>query len=501
LFEHQTVAQLATVVRQPDAAVAEQGDLTGETLMTPVQHWLLEQGIAEVRHFNQSVMLEVPNAVDPGALADSVAAITRHHDALRLRFEHNGTEWQARYAPATTPVPLERYDLGHVAAPQMASAIEELAASIQGGLDIAAGPCVRVALFDLGGGRAKRLLFAVHHLVVDGVSWRVLLEDFWTAYSQRVAGRNVALPPKTASFRQWASSVHDHADSPETRDELEMWLEQVDDMSVEIPTDATGPNTVASVDTVTMALDVATTRSVLTEAPTATRTHIDDVLLAALGRTLTAWCGRDTVCVDLERHGREELSDDIDLSRTVGWLTNIAPARLTIHQDETPAASVRSIAAQVGRRRFRGIGFGALRYVSSDERVRERLAALPPRALSFNYLGQFGRGGQAQTGGIGAAPESPGPMRHRDGERTHLVEVNGSVVRDCLTFEWTFSRNLHSFSTIHALAEAMCDELRSLVATLSTTGPSVPSATDYPAARLTQHDLDTVLRQLRHAPP
>ncbi len=240
-------------------------------------------------------------------------------------------------------------------------------------------------------------------------------------------------PDKTSSVRDWAQHLLEHAAAPATLDELEWWNEQADADTVAIPVRDSGSNRVRDVDVVEADLDPPTTRAVLTTVPGVIGGHVDDVLVAALVRTVTRWCGRDTISIDVEAHGREELAPHLDVSRTVGWLTAISPARCTVQHDETFAESARSIGARLATRPHRGIGYGVLRYLSPDPGVRAQLAALPPRPISFNYLGQFGgHGDAAGDGAIRAAPEPAGPMRHPDGARAHLIEVDASVVGERL---------------------------------------------------------------------
>ena len=169
---------------------------------------------------------------------------------------------------------------------------------------------------------------------------------------------------------------------------------------------------------------------------------------------------------------------------------------LHVQDDETFAESARSIGATLATRPHRGIGFGVLRYLSPDPGVRDQLAALPPRPISFNYLGQFGgHGDAAGDGTIHAAPEPAGPMRHPDGVRAHLIEVDASVVGERLTFRWSYSRELHDHSRIRDLADDVCTELRRAVADLD---GAAPERSRFPAAGVAQRDLDTVFARLNH---
>jgi non-ribosomal peptide synthase protein (TIGR01720 family) len=236
-------------------------------------------------------------------------------------------------------------------------------------------------------------------------------------------------------------------------------------------------------------LDEARTRALLTKVPSITGAHIDDVLVAALAIAVTEWTGHHAVSIDLEGHGREDIAADIDLSRTVGWFTSIAPVRVEADADEPFVDTVRSVGRTLARRRHRGIGFGALRYLSSDPRIRSELAAMPDRPISFNYLGQLGR--TRPGGGVRGAPESAGPMRHPLGRRVHMIEVDSSVSNDQMSITWHYCRDLHRASTIERVAAAMGRVLQRAA------DDAINSTHAFPAAGVDPAEVDAVLSRLR----
>ncbi|WP_343283594.1 condensation domain-containing protein, partial [Streptomyces sp. CS014] len=440
VFDHPTVAGLASVAGV-ESVRAEQGVVTGEAPLTPIQSWFYGLDLPERNHFNQSVLLDV-TGMDRVALAAAVEALFTHHDALRLRSD--GTRlWFAE------PDGQGLEDAGG-----------RTADDVQASLDLVNGPVARFVLLP-----GDRLLVAVHHMAVDGVSWRILLEDLAAAY------QGAPLPAKTTSFKEWATRLQQAGDPAE-----EVYWDTVP--AAVLPVDhPDGENTVASAESVAVELDEAETRALLTEVPAAYRTQINDVLLTALAQTLAGWTGQETVTVALEGHGREELFDDVDVSRTVGWFTSLFPVALAPGGQE-PGSALKAVKEQLRAVPRRGVGYG----------LTHDLTALPAD-LSFNYLGRMDSGGTAE-GPLGMADEPIGAPAASTGERAFAIEVIGSVAAGRLTLAWTYSSNLHDKVTVEGLAEDFVLRLRALIEHCLTPDAGGLTPSDVPLATLDQAGLD-----------
>ncbi|HXO22158.1 MAG TPA: amino acid adenylation domain-containing protein, partial [Thermoanaerobaculia bacterium] len=318
LFERPTVALLAEVA-QVARIDAEQGPVDGPAPLTPIQRFFFEQELEEPDHFNQAVILETPADLDIGVLAAALATLVRHHDALRLRFVREGADWHQFHAPAPEPAsaaPLTAIDLSPLPARSRRPAMARAMAAAQRGLDLARGPLLRAVWFDLGPRSVGRLLVAVHHLVVDGISWQILLEDLETAYQQLAAGREAELPAKTVSWRRWAELLSWQVRSGALKEELAFWLAQPAE-AMPLPVDGPGgANTVGRSASLSLELSFEETEALLLAAPAAYRTGVADLLLTALVQAFARWTGEDRLLLHLEGHGREEILDDLDLSRT-----------------------------------------------------------------------------------------------------------------------------------------------------------------------------------------
>ncbi|HYN84226.1 MAG TPA: amino acid adenylation domain-containing protein, partial [Pyrinomonadaceae bacterium] len=364
LFQHQTVAGLAAVAGEAAPVEAEQGVVVGPVPLTPIQHWFFEQELRDPHHFNQSVMLEVDASLAPEIPEQAWNHLLRRHDALRLRFERDERGWRQTNAGPES-VSFARVDLSALAGDEQRAALEAEAARLQARLHLTEGPLVRVALFDLGASVGRRLIVVIHHLAVDGVSWRVLLSELDAACRQLARGEEIQLPPKTTSFKQWAERLSRHARSPELKAELEYWRGVAGANTGRLRVDRPeGGNSVASAKTVTVSLDAETTSALLVEAPKAYNTQVNDLLLTALAASLAARGGSPTLLVDLEGHGREDLFDGVDLSRTVGWFTSVFPVVLDAGASDEPGAALKAVKEHLRMIPSRGVGYGLLRYLS-----------------------------------------------------------------------------------------------------------------------------------------
>jgi amino acid adenylation domain-containing protein/non-ribosomal peptide synthase protein (TIGR01720 family) len=464
IFQHQTIAELAAVATTFKTLKAFQGLVTGSLPLTPIQHRFFAQNLSEPHHFNQAFLLLFPPTLNPDLLQQALQQLLLHHDALRLRFNQTEAGWQQFNVLPDEIVPFSLIDLSTLQEEALSQTIESTSSQLQASLNLNSGPLLRVALFHLGTQKPSRLLLVIHHLAVDGVSWRILLEDLQTAYQQLESGKPIQLPAKTTSFKHWAEKLTQYAQSPAATKELTYWSNISTPKITHLPVDSKGgANTKASARSVKVSLTSDETRALLQGIHKAYHTQINDILLTALVQVLATWSGSESVIIDLEGHGREEILPDVDLSRTVGWFTTIFPVHLELKATENLPDAIESIKEQLRAIPNRGISYGVLRYLSRDAEITSQLFSLPQAEVSFNYLGQFDWGMQSDSF-IKLASESVGSEHSQLGHRSHLLEINGLVVENQLQLEWTYSENFHTHTTIESLAQDFAASLRTLIA-------------------------------------
>ncbi|NVJ24881.1 amino acid adenylation domain-containing protein [Myxococcus sp. AM011] len=486
LFQNPTVARLATVAGTRLTVQAEQGPVVGPVALTPIQHWFFELELEEPHHWNMSLMFEARTGLDASLLERALAQVVEHHDALRLRFARKEDGWhQTSVAPGAL-VEVARVDLSAVPLEAMGPALERCALELQQSLSLES-TLVRGVLLERGPGLSARLMLAVHHLAVDAVSWRILLEDLATAYASLAEGGEVRLPPKTTSFQVWARGLEALARSEKLLAEREWWLERPWVEAARLPRDfPEGLNTEATASTVRVSLDAEQTKALMHDVPKAWHTQAQDPLLTALAQALTAWTGRSVALVDVEGHGREEVLPGADVSRTVGWFTRVFPALLDLREARGPGEALRVVKESLRAVPTQGMGWGLLRYVTKDA----ALEALPSAEIGFNHLGQVD--GIVGTGGpFGLAPESDG-LRQRAGSsrRPYLLDVTSVVREGRLEVTWTFSEAVHRRETVAAVAEDFVVRLVALVAAARAPDAGGHSPSDFPLAKVKQSQLD-----------
>jgi amino acid adenylation domain-containing protein/non-ribosomal peptide synthase protein (TIGR01720 family) len=490
LFQNPTIASLAVLASgQQVKTHAEQGTLTGPVPLGPIQRWFLAQNFPEPHHWNQSFVFEATRRLDRAHVEGAVRALLGQHDALRLKFMRAAREWRQEYAPESGAVQVVFHDFSKVVDAELASAIEHALGELQASLALERGELIRVACLECGAGRSPRLAFIVHHLAVDGVSWRILLEDFERAYLRLERGEPAALGPKTTSYRRWAERTIEFAGSAAVDSERDYWMSVPAAPVARVPLDSAegGPNSEASSDMVATRLGPEQTRALLQQVPRAYGTQINDALLAALAGAGAAWTGGDRILVDLEGHGREDIGEDVDLSRTVGWFTAVFPVELELPREASLADSIRSVKEKLRGVPRKGLGYGALRHLRADA----GLAARPRAEIVFNYLGQFDQviAGSAL---LRFAREASGSWHSPHGTRTHAIEVLALVVDGELEIRWIYSRNLHRRATVEQLAAAYVRRLTDNVEHCASLKARSYTPSDFPLARVDQPTLDAL---------
>lgn len=429
-------------------------------------------------------------------LKQAVQQLLVHHDALRLRFTLSDGWQQVNAAVEETAVPFTVIDLSEFSTEEQRSHLEITAAKLQTSLNLAEGPIIRVALFQLGNDKPGRLLIIIHHLAIDGVSWRILLEDLATVYQQLSQGETIQLPAKTTAFKDWAYRLVEYSQSEAIASEWNYWLAQsrnVASLPVDYPL-TKKPNTVASAAQVTVSLSLEQTQALLQDVPPVYNTQINDVLLTALVQAFYEWTGKRSLLVNLEGHGREELFENADLSRTVGWFTTVYPVCLELGKIEHLGETLKLVKEQLRQLQNRGINYNILQYLSQDTTKRLQLEALLQAQVSFNYLGQFDQV-LSKFPFLGIGKESSGMDQSILQTRSYLLEVNGYVVENRLQMDWTYSKNVYQQSTIERLAQGFIKALNCLITHCQSIERGY-TPSDFPGAKLNQKELDKLTAKI-----
>lgn len=450
VYRFPTVRRLAPRLVLRAALTAEQGRLEGDLPLLPIQHRFFEDRRAAPHHWNMSVLLDLQPGMTAPILQAALDRLLDHHDALAQTFTADATGWHAAYGRAAR-VPLVESDLSALG-DGWVGVVADLHDQVQASFDLSRGPLFAAHLVRRPADLPPQLLLVAHHLVMDGVSWRILLDDL----AALLAGDSQALGAKTASVRQWARRLQDLAASDALTADARYWhlSAQLPPCPLPVRQDRLDP-TEGEIDLVTLAMDSGATTALLSRLAATQDFAMDDVLLAALLSALAAWSGEEAFLIELEGHGREPLEPPLDLSRTVGWFSTRFPVWLGLDDGADLALTVAEQRHAVPRN---GLGYGLLRYLRADP----ILAAAPRPEISFNYLGRFDPGLGAKA--FRLSRDGRGRERAAGDPRRHLLAVDAMVIGNRLEWEWSFDPRRLDLATVQALATATRDHVTAWLA-------------------------------------
>jgi hybrid polyketide synthase/nonribosomal peptide synthetase FtdB len=457
LFRHPTIEALSCYLTKVTRR-ADQGAVEGRVLLTPIQKWFFAQTFFKPHHYNQSMMLFRQDGYNEAILRQVFDQLVVHHDALRMSYQITANEMM-QFNRGLQAANIYTLDSFVVQDAEVAVKVREIANQIQGSLDLGNGPLMRLGLFHTKNG--DHLLIVIHHLVVDGISWRILLEDLMTAYEQVSQGKEVTLPLKSHSFREWAAQQFEYAQSKAVQSEIDYWRSFEAIKIASLPRDfKIQTNQVRDSRNLMLSLSESETETLLKQVNQTYHTEINDILLTALGRAFQEWTGEKRILINLEGHGRESISEDLDISRTIGWFTSEFPVVLDLTKAKDLADQIKAVKQSLRRIPNKGVGYGILKYLTAPELKQELSFSLKPE-ISFNYLGRFDQ--QEKVELFGASPLSGGREISEANARTIALDINGVVTEGQLHLMLSYNMHEYASSTMERFFESYRRNLLKLI--------------------------------------
>ncbi|MCP5048962.1 MAG: non-ribosomal peptide synthetase, partial [bacterium] len=468
--------------------------------LTPIQQWFFSGSSVDLHHFNQAVMFYSAEEFDEEAIKAVFTKIQEHHDALRMTYKikkskgksqnKQGKALQTGHGP-DYPFSLQVHDLRGTGHEDGAAQFEAVVHRLQSGIDLETGPLMKLGLIRLDDG--DRLLIVIHHLVIDGVSWRILLEDIETSMRQYKNRQPLVLPMKSDSFKLWAETLSHYAAGPGFLKEISYWREMESIGAPRIEKDfPQEENDVKDTDTVSFRLSKAETDRLLTKVNRAFGTEINDILLTALALGIKETWGQNRVLIDVEGHGREEILENVDISRTVGWFTSMYPVLLDVSYDHDPGRQVKEIKETLRRVPNKGIGYGILKYLTPEPYKEDMAFTLHPR-IGFNYLGQFDR--EVNRASFEIAKEPIGHMQSPEQPRQHELEVSGILGGGRLTIGIGFNKKQYKTKTLKRFLSQFRSQLSRLITFCASKETMELTPSDFTYGRLSIETVDRLNRQ------
>jgi amino acid adenylation domain-containing protein/non-ribosomal peptide synthase protein (TIGR01720 family) len=461
IFQNPTISTLTPYVTSIER-ISDQSAISGRLPLTPIQQWFFQQPNPEPHHFNQAVMLFTEQRFEKAAVETIFLKLQEHHDALRMTYKRKNGEIIQENHGLDHPLSLQVFDYRNRKG--AISALESTANEVQVSIDLETGPLMKLALFHLDDG--DRLLIVIHHLVIDVVSWRILLEDIETLYQQYNKKQKLKLPYKTDSFKLWAEELVRYSNSDLFRQEKSYWAElEAQAISMQpIKRDIKeGSNFLKDTETLTFLLSKEESELLLTKTNQAFAAEINDILLTALGLAIKKTFGNKKIAIALEGHGREKILSHVNIERTVAWFTSLYPVLLDLSYEnsgENLSRQIKEIKEILHRVPNRGIGYGIFKYLTSREHKKDITFNLNPQ-ISFNYLGQTDADTKQMTFAIAA--ESVGSMMSVEQKREADFDVTGMMANQQLRISIVFSTKQYEQETVETLRDHYKTEIRRII--------------------------------------
>lgn len=447
-------------------------DINAPIPQTPIQQWFLERTLPWTHSIMSSPLLAVNGTLNISVLDKALQIIAERHDALRIRYKKE-KEGYVQYLTDDNIVKCSEHDFSKLPKEAQEAAITQTSFDLRSSIDIESGPIFKAALFHTQEG--QRLFLFAHHLVIDGVSWRVLLEEIQQVYLQLLEGKNISLPERSTSFQEWAHALSNYAQSDALQSEVKYWQAVTQDKIATLPKDEVTNEKKSKVEQFVVKLNPKLTDKLLKEAPQAYQTQINDILLTALTLAFSKFTGEPSLYLNLEGHGREDLINGADLSLTVGWFTSLFPVRLKLKDPSDLEGSLIATKAQLAQIPNKGMSYGILRYLSTSEEAKS-LRNQPRPEVCFNYFGQMDDRISNQSGLFSFAKERIKPFIKEDNPPAELLDIQCMIIHGSLSVNFFYDSSAYKETTVARLGHEFMSSLEKIIEMCCKKDSNIPGA-------------------------
>ena len=499
-FENPTIAGQAGLVEATTDRAADEDEIAGPLPLLPIQQWFFRKVRTCPQHWNYSYLFEIDRNVSTQQLDRAIAELLQKHAALRTQFSRTGSHWSATI-PESASIDIESADLSSIAPEMHAGRIEDIAKRLNASIDLETAPALRACHFLAGNSGPNYLLIVIHHLLADVESWRTIIEDLELMLvpdrADALSGRGTS----GHSISQWARALQSMAEGSDLDADREYWTTLLSGVTAALPADVQyqpgGSNRECDTVIHSYTVDHSLRERIASTTTGPFRTSMYQMLLSAVARASSRWANLATVVIDTEGHGRESVFPGSDVTSLVGWLTSVYPMVLKPPEStwNDAVASLRYVKEYLGKIPRNGISFGILRDLAGPGNRTDAIAAYDGADILFNYLGEF-----EVSGGDGSmlklVDRRCGPVRDPSCERAYPIEINSFLYRGELIFDIVYSKELFTGASIDQLESEITQSMTELADGISTRGASTMVAADFPLAKLSDGDLDSVAGQL-----
>ncbi|WP_151737085.1 non-ribosomal peptide synthetase [Paenibacillus tengchongensis] len=483
ILEKEYIEEIAAAMSVLDDQIfIDQGICEGTMTNTPIMEWFFEQNFTCDSHYNQSVLLVSKKPISTQIINSAVEALIKHHDALRLNYNKTTKEVFYNNELLTFRNPVEYFDLSHHSLEGKYEKLEYLGYLLKSGFEREGSPLFKVGVFNLSKDE-QLILFTAHHLFVDGISWRILLEDFSSLIGQLIHSQELSLPAKTHSFKEWSYNLAEYSKVMSTND-LEYWR-GIAGRTTEYPSDFNmGKDDVQSSAVQQVEFDYDFISLLCQQTNETYGLEIHEVLLISLLLTINNTTEQSDIIIELEGHGREPIHVPMDISRTVGWFTSMYPV---LFQIEDQAAEldhhIKRLKEQLRYVPDKGFTYGIFKYLNNQ--INE---GKEPKRIRFNYLGDFDsvlRGDYFELSHAASGMDS-GTGNHL----TALLDITAMIVNRRLQVTVTYSKNRFAEETVHSFIHSYADKMREILNYCGEKREKEYTPSDFKGTDISQEDLD-----------
>ncbi len=486
IFQFPTIKQL---VENIDLKLPE--NLTsvteGEIPLTPIQHSLFAQKLENVNHFNQSVLLELQEKSDIIILGNAIKYVINYHDAFRIRFKEIDNKWKQYYSDQNSEeVEIKYFDFSSQKE-NISSLINGEAEKLQEKLNIEAGPLYQIAYVRVPDSENDKLIFIIHHLIIDGISWRILLDDIQTAYEALKQNEEIFLSSKGNSFKDWALLLNNKYKIL-AENSSEYWLKLTNIHESNLQADfLNGDNIESSTAEIVTKLNEEETKLLIEYDKNSSIKNLQSILLFASAKAFQNYSGKKSVVFALEGHGREAGAENVNINRTIGWFTSLFPFKVDLQTNSIISEEIKAIKKQLQNIPMNGLSYGVIKYLREDD-VSQKLRMIPNPEISFNYLGKFQ---EENNSAFSIAEFGLRNERAPLNKRQFKIDISAIIAENKLIIRWFFSKKLFSEATIERLSENLIEILRNII--LQTEADKIEKIED---DNLTEDDITNIIYEL-----
>lgn len=481
IFQHPSIRRLAEVL-EPLNEEIDQAEFVGKIAATPVQLWFADKVKTDRHHWNQSIVLNAQH-IDLEVASKALAILCKHHDVLRSKVEFGSDDEPVLFidsSDACCGPTVQFIETGDI------DTANTGALALQSSLNLEEGAVLKALL--LRQGPVDKLLLVAHHLVIDGVSWRILLEDFVNIYQTLASNKPVNLPPKTHSFAYWRDALSEFSNKKKLRAEAAYWT-AVETMPVDVITERADFGTASQANVLEFQLDIAQTQRLSGEASLAYNTKVNELVLSALAIALGQWKQLDALKLDLETHGREKISSNLDVTRTVGWFTAVFPVVLNCVNTTALGQHIKSVKELLRGVPANGVGYGVLRYLTK--------ALTQPASgrshILFNYLGQIG---DISAAGFDISSEYSAFDVSEKSELLYPLEIACLVEQSRFRLKLIYSTSCFTASEVEALLSALESSLNAVINHCCSQEDTSYTPSDFSDGDIDMDELDAILEAI-----